>query len=69
MANRKELLTTTAKEKKEYYDCSKIIAEGSVYNIVIGQRSNGKKLWKEMHGDDFVEQIVVPINENKGDIK
>ena len=31
-----------AKEKKEYYDCSKILAEGSVYNIVIGQRSNGK---------------------------
>lgn len=31
-----------AKEKKEYYDCRKILAEGSVYNIVIGQRSNGK---------------------------
>lgn len=27
---------------KEYYDCSKILAEGSVYNLVIGQRANGK---------------------------
>lgn len=27
---------------KEYYDCSKILAEGSIYNLVIGQRANGK---------------------------
>lgn len=27
---------------KEYYDCRKILAEGSVYNLVIGQRANGK---------------------------
>lgn len=31
-----------AKEVKEYYDCSKILAEGSIYNLVIGQRANGK---------------------------
>ena len=29
-------------KENEYYDTSKILAEGSTYNIVIGQRSNGK---------------------------
>ena len=30
------------KKKTDYYDNSKIISEGSTYNVIIGQRSNGK---------------------------
>ena len=31
-----------AKKKIDYYDNSKIMSEGSTYNVIIGQRSNGK---------------------------
>ena len=42
---------------KEYYDCSKILKEGSVYNIVIGQRSNGKTY-------GFIEEALGEYCEN-----
>lgn len=44
-------------EKKEYYDCSKILKEGSVYNVVIGQRSNGKTY-------GFIEEALGEYCEN-----
>ena len=44
-------------EKREYYDCSKILKEGSVYNIVIGQRSNGKTY-------GFIEEALGEYCEN-----
>lgn len=42
---------------KEYYDCSKILAENSIYNIVIGQRSNGKTY-------GFIEEALGEYCEN-----
>lgn len=42
---------------KEYYDCRKILAEGSTYNVVIGQRSNGKTY-------GFIEEALGEYCEN-----
>ena len=42
---------------KEYYDHRKILAEGSTYNVVIGQRSNGKTY-------GFIEEALAEYCEN-----
>ena len=44
-------------KESQYYDCSKILSEGSIYNIVIGQRSNGKTY-------GFIEEALDEYCEN-----